>query len=111
MSCMEELAKEFVGRGSMKGFMFRQLRANGLAYLYEVRSGVNVWYEVFRRRTAVAKDVVMGGTLVHFGERVLYPSDNAFGIWAWSCGTLSRAERFFARICVTDDDDVLAGGV
>lgn len=98
---MIELQKEFEGRRNVKGFKFTQLAFNGKAYVYLVSDNDNpetfFWYEVFKRREAQATDVVLGGVLVHYGARVLYPGDNDFGVTAKCCNTLERAIYWYDK--------------
>ena len=85
---MKELQTTFIGRGEVKGFLFRQIERTERAYIYEV-SHPDVkkpHYEVFRRRE---ND--------RFGA-VSYPKANAFGIWAWTYFTLAEAREKLAEI-------------
>lgn len=78
---MSELKKIFVGRGEVKGFIFRQIARNDFGFIYEVsQPGVGkAHYEVFHRR-------------VHqrFGV-VRYPRAAAFGKWAYAYTKLDEA--------------------
>ena len=64
------LEKQFIGRGEVKGFNFRQLSFEDNVYLYEVEYEGCSWYEVFEHRINT-----------QFGN-VIYPSSKAFGLWA-----------------------------
>ena len=44
------------------------------------------WYEVFRR-------TVKQADIYHSEEYEKYPSDEAFGSWAWSCANLKVLEK------------------
>lgn len=80
---MKELQESFIGRGQVRGFKFTQIKKNDYAYIYEVNSGSFPRYEVFHRKENSQFNCIS------------YPSNKAFGIWAWSCKTLERAlERF-----------------
>lgn len=72
---MKQLRKEF----DRKGFHFKQLRANGKAYVYSVMDPSDPdwpeWYEVFYHRENTQYDCVT------------YPSDERFGEWAWTYTT------------------------
>lgn len=45
---IKELEKEFTGVGEVKGFEFRQINKSEAAYIYEVRSGDKLYYEILR---------------------------------------------------------------
>jgi hypothetical protein len=77
---MKELQEEFIGRGQVKGFAFTQIEKTASYYIYEVKTESSKYYEVFKR---------MENT--RFGC-VSYPTNNAFGTWAWTYLNLSKAE-------------------
>jgi hypothetical protein len=83
---MKELKSYFVGIGQVKGYIFNQIKSSEYAYLYEVSENNAIHYEVFKRYE---------NTLY---KCVSYPTDKAFGVWAWTCGTLERAEDKFNEI-------------
>lgn len=76
---MKELELQFKGRGQVKWFIFTQIKKSEFAYIYEVNTGSNCHYEVFKRKENN-----------HF-NCISYPSNKAFGIWAYSCSTLEKA--------------------
>lgn len=78
---MKELKKEFVGIGEVKGFEFKQLHANGYAYVYEVKQpGVKEpHYEVFER---------VENTIFNC---ISYPKQKSFGVWAWCINNYDQA--------------------
>ena len=85
---IEELPKEFVGTGEVKGFKFVQ-KAKGLyAYIYQVNDS---HYEVFERKHSPK--------LIDFDKREYsttefketYPSARLFGSSAFSCSNLNQA--------------------
>ena len=82
---MRELKIEFNGIGQVKGYYFVQLINDEKGYLYEVRSGNTVHYEIFRRVENTRFGIIS------------YPSNKAFGIWAWTCPSLKRAEVIFEQ--------------
>ena len=53
---MIELQQEFTGTGEVKGFIFKQIKNNGYAFIYEVKvpsdddDSVRIYYEVFERK-------------------------------------------------------------
>lgn len=83
---MRELPTEFVGKGEVKGFHFRQLDKTEKGYLYEVVTESGTHYEVFERRVNE-----LYGT-------VTYPSSKAFGIWAYCIGKLDKAKQRLSDI-------------
>jgi len=83
---MKELKEYFVGIGQVRGYIFNQIKKTKYAYLYEVSENNVIHYEVFKRRENT------------YYECVSYPSDKAFGVWAWTCSTLERAEDKFNEI-------------
>ena len=87
---MKELPKRFMGRGEVKGFIFRQIRCADRAFLYEVNTGGGIHYEVFRKR------------INRRFARLSYPTANAFGIWAWTYSSLEKAELRFSQLAGSD---------
>ena len=83
---MKELKEYFSGRGQVKEYVFNQIRKTKHAFLYEVKGNNTIHYEVFKRKE---------NTLY---ECVSYPTDKAFGIWAFTCGTLERANDKFKEL-------------
>ena len=77
---MKELQEQFIGRGQVKGFAFTQIEKTASYYIYEVKTESSKYYEVFKR---------MENT--RFGC-VSYPTNNAFGTWAWTYLDLNKAE-------------------
>ncbi len=94
---LKELEIEFEGKGeySQKGYHFKQISKHGWGYLYEKSHSGGKHYEVFKRKKKYNPYTGL--------EYVMYPSDGAFGHWAWTCMTLERAmERFIGLIEVKD---------
>ena len=85
---MKELKNEFVGIGEVKGFIFKQLHANGYVYLYEVTNpnDVKPHYEVFER----VENIVF--------NCVSYPKSKSFGIWAWCISDYDKAVKKYEEI-------------
>lgn len=83
---MKELKEYFVGRGQVKGYIFNQIKRTKYAFLYEVSENNLTHYEVFKRQENSLYDCIS------------YPTDKAFGVWAWTCDTLERAEDKFNEI-------------
>jgi hypothetical protein len=84
---MKELQTQFTGKGQVKGYDFNQITATPYGYIYAKTSleGTNT-FEVFKR---LENDVY---------NCVSYPTDKAFGIWAWNPGTLKRAKEILYQI-------------
>lgn len=76
---MKQLEKEFTGRGQVKDFEFKQMIETNLGFIYEVNTGVSKYYEVFKRKENTLYNCIS------------YPSNKAFGIWAWTCFDLGKA--------------------
>ena len=76
---MKELKEYFVGIGQVKGYIFNQIRATKWGFLYEVSEGGLIHYEVFKRRENTMYDCIS------------YPTDKAFGKWAWTFMDLDNA--------------------
>jgi hypothetical protein len=83
---MKELKSYFVGRGQVKGYIFNQIRASKHAYLYEVSENNLIHYEVFKRCKNSMYDCIS------------YPTDKAFGKWAWTYMNLEKAIEKFNKI-------------
>tara|TARA_R110002020_G_scaffold473167_2_gene702053 strand:+ start:626 stop:907 length:282 start_codon:yes stop_codon:yes gene_type:complete len=83
---MKELKEYFSGRGQVKEYVFNQISQTKHVYLYEVRGKDTIHYEVFKRVENTMYDCVS------------YPSDKAFGVWAWTCLTLERAKEKFNEL-------------
>ena len=82
---MKELNDEFKGIGQVKGYYFQKIKKSPYSYLYEVKNTITgvIHYEVFKRKENTRFNCVS------------YPTDKAFGIWAWTCMNLDRAiEKF-----------------
>ena len=91
---MKELEIEFSSGGSsIGGFVFKQLLRSNVCYLYGVNDGSH--YEVFLRREQKEGEMVLGGNKIILEAKVLYPKDEAFGVWAWSYVNLKNALQKF----------------
>ena len=76
---MRQLKKEFDGRGQVKGFRFTQIKKESYGYIYEVGNNGSKHYEVFKHIENTQFDCVS------------YPTNKAFGIWAWTYFNLDDA--------------------
>jgi len=79
------------------GYEYTLCTRNEYAYIYEQKDvEVNrvVGFEVFERRVEKAR--------MKFGElhpaHVLFPNNEAFGKWAWTCRTECEAEKRYNKI-------------
>jgi hypothetical protein len=84
---MRELKKQFDGKGQVKGYEFNQILATPYGYIYAVsHKGVVRHHEVFKRIENNYYNVVS------------YPTDKAFGKWAWTAYRLLRAKIILKSI-------------
>jgi hypothetical protein len=83
---MRELQVSFTGRGQVRGFEFTQLKKTKYAYMYKLEYLNRVWYEVFKHKENTQFNVVS------------YPSNKAFGIWAWTTSDKNKALDVFDEI-------------
>lgn len=72
---IKKLPIEFIGKGEVKGFNFRQLVRGQKACLYEVNTQCSNHFEVFKIR------------VFHLPKSTdlyeSYPKANSFAVWAW----------------------------
>jgi hypothetical protein len=83
---MKELEKEFTGRGQVKGFKFTQMDQTNKGFMYEVLADGQIHYEVFKR------------VLNTRYECISYPTDKAFGLWAWTTRDKNKALNRFNNL-------------
>lgn len=83
---MKELKEYFSRRGQVKGYVFNQISATKWCFIYEVKGSGTTHYEVFKR---------VENTLYNC---VSYPTDKAFGKWAWTCSNLGQAKDRLKKI-------------
>lgn len=78
------LAKQFFGRGEVRGFSFTQLAENDRAYLYQVEEPCGtIHYEAFEKKINERFNTMM------------YPKSNSFGKWAFSFQSRHKAYDLF----------------
>lgn len=91
---LEEVKKlpiEFIGKGEVKGFYFRQIKRGQKACLYEVTTQWNtVHYEIFEIRVFLTPKTKQ--------KYEAYPKANAFGVWAWTTSIYEKAVKKFETI-------------
>lgn len=83
---MKELDSEFIGTGQVRGFKFKRELFNDRAFIYSVTTETETHYEVFLRKENTQFNCVS------------YPSDKAFGIWAWTYKTWEQAYNKFISL-------------
>ena len=83
---MRELKEYFSGKGKLKGYVFNQISKTKHGFIYEVKGSGTTHYEVFKRVENRMYDVVS------------YPTDKAFGVWAWTCMSIEKANERFKEI-------------
>lgn len=84
---MKELAKEFIGRGEVRGFIFRQLKKSKLGYIYEVNPETgSLHYEVFRKK------------INERYQTVTYPKSGSFSKIAWTYNSFEEALDKFKEL-------------
>ena len=88
---MKLLEKEFTGRGEVRGFEFKQVQKSNTAYIYEVNSGCNIYYEVFSRVVNTKR------------QKEVYPLAKHFSIWAWTVMNYEDAKRKFNQLNADND--------
>ena len=89
---MKFLEKEFIGKGDVKGFKFKQVQKSSAAYIYEINSGSRIYYEVFKR--------VANGKY----QKESYPKAKHFSIWAWTHISYENAEKKFDQLNAVHDE-------
>lgn len=87
---MQELPKQFEGKGEVKGYTFTQREQSPYAYIYEKETNGRVSYEVFQRKENINEQWGI--------NKVSYPTSKAFGIWAWECSNISEALNKFTEL-------------
>lgn len=86
-----ELLTERIRR---KGFFYDLEKRGAKTLIYkqtDVEDSVVVAYEVFKIKVDQPK-IVFG---IQLNEREIFPANEDFGKWAWSCSTRERAEEKF----------------
>lgn len=81
---VKKLPQEFIGKGEIKNFHFRQIKRGQKACLYEVTTQWNnVHYEVFEIRVFLTPKTKE--------PYEAYPKANVFGVWAWTTSIYEKA--------------------
>ena len=90
-----ELPIEFDGRGSTKGFKFKQVYHNNGWYIYEVKGE---YYEVFKEKIVKAMEYDNGWNTIEGVGKVTYPCDEDFGNSAWTYRNYEKALGCYEKI-------------
>ena len=102
---MIKLKKEFDKKGL--GIHFQQVFNDGEVVIYELSQkhqsdeGCSHWFELFEYRTAKAD-------IYHSDEYEVYPWDEAFGVWAWSCSDKKCIEKVMKKHFPNYNEDKVA---
>ena len=82
---INELKKEFIGIGEVKGFKFIQITNGEHAFLYKVFISDTIYhYEVFKRKNTPLCIDFENKVFSETEFKEIYPKSNAFGVWAWT---------------------------
>ena len=90
---MKELELNFIGRGQVKGFIFTQIKQNNKAFIYKVEDSGRIYYEVFKKKINTQYNCIS------------YPSNKGFGVWAWTCMTLEKANDKYDELSILGGSD------
>jgi hypothetical protein len=92
-----ELEIQFQGTGQMSNFYFKQIKKNDFGYIYELKSEDSIHYEVFEKREQKEMDTEIKGKKIHYENKIMYPGNNAFGDWAYSCKDFEKANKYLSE--------------
>ena len=78
------------------GYTYNQVTRGTKGIIWEqiTKEGLKIGYEIWKLKIQPA----YGFEVNHYPEMEKKPSNNDFGKWAWTVGTLERAEDFLAMI-------------
>lgn len=91
---MRELELTFTGKGQVRGFKFTQIKKTQNGFIYKVEDFSRVYYEVFQRRQNNRFNCIS------------YPSNKAFGLWAWTTKSIDRANDILNDIDLKEVSNV-----
>ena len=83
---MKELKESFIGKGQVRGFEFTQVKKTEFGYIYKVDTKNSICYEVFHRKENSRYNCIS------------YPSNKAFGVWAWTTNNINKAKSILEDI-------------
>lgn len=91
MENIRKLPLSFIGTGEVKGFKFTLKKDGDNAYIYEVKNGNMIYYEVFLKKYSPIcldfKNKIYSDTEL----KEIYPNSKHFGIWAFCKNTYESA--------------------
>ena len=95
------LGKSFEGKGSQRGWFFREEKRVGDVAMYEKVDSESkcVYYEVIRVRKDKGGKFVLGGKMIEVEAQEVYPNDKKFGSDGWCYGSLVEANKRFDVLC------------
>tara|TARA_R110000868_G_scaffold335096_1_gene595846 strand:- start:98 stop:397 length:300 start_codon:yes stop_codon:yes gene_type:complete len=91
---MKYLEKQFIGKGQVKGDLFTQVEKSDFGFIYSVtfpEEKTPHHYEVFKRKIVEGYDFEKKCS--NGEEMESYPTENSFGVWAFTCHELERAKE------------------
>lgn len=93
------------GEFTKKGITYKQVIKCKDIVIYELNGtntqGNNKWFEVFRYR-------VKKPDRFHDDDYVVYPSNEDFGLWAWSCSSVQSVHKVINKhFPDIDQDEIL----
>jgi hypothetical protein len=92
---VHDLPKTFTGRAEVKQFEFSQVKSTKYGFIYKVNE---THFEVFKYKlTPICIDFAKR-IYLEDEFKIHYPKKNAFGVWAWTAGSIERAEEILAEI-------------
>lgn len=88
--------KELQTERRKNGFRYIQIRRGDKSFVYGQYLNTDlIGFEVFERRVSKEHTAPNG---IHFEEAEIFPHDEAFGLWAWSYSTQSKAMQKFEEL-------------
>lgn len=79
MKKVKDLPNFFIGKGEVRGFEFSLVKHSDKAYLYEVNTGDNIHYEIFKKESR-------SNSVIH-----CRPTSDSYSRWAWTKDTKEEA--------------------
>ena len=83
----ENFGKTNIGQGK-KALIYQQVD----------EAGIIMGYEVFEMRIQMAREKIIKGKRIDFIMKLQFPTDRAFGVWAWSFRELKYAKERFEQL-------------
>lgn len=98
---MKTLTTSFLGRGSQKGFEFLQVKREKSIAIFSKSDKQVTYFEVVDIKKH--NGYKLGG--INFPPAETYPGDNAFGVSAWCCSDITRAELKFNELLNKNENE------